>query len=73
MALLFLSIKIPDTFLWFGHPQEEGSYMTYLLKDPLTGNVAFWDANTWMHLCLSFDKQTRKLLLVKVCPDESAL
>ena len=66
MSLLFLNIQIPESFLWYGHPEEEGSYMTILLKDPNTNQTSFWAANKWIHLCLSFEKRRGHLMLVKV-------
>ncbi len=45
MNFFFMDAGYPATFIGFGHPEEDGSYKTFLLKDPKTGQYEIFATN----------------------------
>ena len=67
--LLWLGAWYPVTFFGFGSPKEAGSYRSFLLKYPNTDQFKVWIPNKWTQLCLSYDKKSKYILMVKVGMD----
>ncbi len=40
--------------------------MSYLLKDPGSDNFEVWATNRWSHVCLSYQKMSGYMRVVKV-------
>ena len=69
--LLRLTADFPRTFVEFGYPLEKGSRDSFLLFKPPTKDnplkeYILFTPNVWTHICLSYDKPTTKIIIVKV-------
>lgn len=65
---LLLWIRLEAKFTWFGYGNHlvEGSYSSWLLKDPHSNNYAVWQSNNWHHLCISYNADTTYVNFIKV-------
>ncbi|CAM6054349.1 unnamed protein product [Sphagnum tenellum] len=63
--LLWFGTGYPFSFFGFGYPQKHGSYKSWLLKDPDTGDFEVWASNRWSHICLAYNKATGLVRVVK--------
>ncbi|CAM6054348.1 unnamed protein product [Sphagnum tenellum] len=63
--LLWLGAGYPYSFFGFGYPIRHGSYKSWLLKDPDTGDFEVWASNRWSHMCLAYNKATGLVRIVK--------
>lgn len=68
--MLWLGAWYPFSFFGFGNPKRSGSYASFLLKYPNTTEFKVWIPNKWTHLCLSYERKTSFLRVVKVHPSK---
>ncbi len=65
-SMLIFGAYHPFTFFEFGHPKANGSWASFLLKDPQRDDYKLWKTNVWNHVCLTYEKDTSHLRVVKV-------
>ncbi len=58
--------NFPFSFFGFGNPKREGSWKSFVLRDPETGEFEVWATNRWSHVCLSYRKRDGHIRVVKV-------
>ena len=63
--LLWFDASFPYSFFGFGHPRKKGSYKSFLIRDPERDDFEVWATNRWSHVCLSYEKRTGHLRIVK--------
>ena len=71
MQLLWLNANYPYSFFGFGYPRKEGSYKSWLLRDPESGDFGIFATNRWSHMCLSYRAEDGFIKVAKVikhCP-----
>ena len=68
MQLLWLNANYPYSFFGFGYPRKEGSYKSWLLRDPESGDFGIFATNRWSHMCLSYRAEDGFIKVAKVKP-----
>ena len=58
-ALSWIFAGYQESFLMFGN-------INWILKDPKTQSFRMWITNRWHHICLSYDRNTSHISLMKV-------
>lgn len=66
MQLLWFGANFPYSFFGFGFPKVHGSYKSWLLKDPDSGDFGVWASNRWSHVCLAYSRANGLVRVVKV-------
>ena len=64
--MLWLGAWYNFSFFGMGNPRGPGSYASFLLKYPGTKEFKIWIPNKWTHICISYEKRTSFLRMVKV-------
>ena len=64
--MLWFGANYPHSFFGFGYPRAHGSYKSWLLKDPATGDFEVWASNRWSHACFAYERETARVAVVKV-------
>ena len=60
-----LTAEYPGTWFSLGNYGKPNAYSTWVLFEP-PDNFDIWSANKWHHLCITFEKSTSSVKLVKV-------
>ncbi len=65
MHVLTLS-PVNPAWMWFGYPSGSDSRRAFLLSKK-DGTTDIYDADKWMHACVTYDKTSENLTYVLVC------
>ena len=58
-SIIEMNAAYDMTFFWFGS-------MNWIVKDLQRNSFIIWSTNRWHSICVSFDRKTSHLTLVKV-------
>ena len=71
LQVFYLGATYPTTFDAIGNPKTKTSFAAYLLKDPDTNRYDVFSPNRWHHFCMSFQKNSSYIRMVKVPMNQS--